>query len=70
MSNTAGSRSEGFVDQLLLEAGMDDDAALRPALLQLRELAADAPAPSAAILALMAPAATLGGNPQGRTPRW
>lgn len=68
MSNTAGSRSEGFVDQLLLEAGLDDDAALRPALLQLRGMAAAAPEPSAAILALMAPAATLGGNPQGENP--
>lgn len=68
MSNTAGSRSEGFVDQLLLEAGLDDDAALRPALLQLRGMAAAAPEPSAAILALMAPAPTLGENPQGANP--
>lgn len=68
MSNTAGSRSEGFLDQLLLEAGLDDDAALRPALLQLRGMAAAAPEPSAAILALMAPAPTLGENPQGGNP--
>ncbi|NUS35834.1 MAG: hypothetical protein HOQ04_05140 [Pseudarthrobacter sp.] len=54
MSDTAGSRNDGFVDQLLLEADMDDDGQLRPALLQLRALAAEAPAPSADIAALMA----------------
>ncbi|TLM71176.1 hypothetical protein [Pseudarthrobacter sp. NamB4] len=56
MSDTAGSRSEGFVDQLLLEAGLEDDDQLRPALQELRALAGGAPEPSAAIAALMAPA--------------
>ena len=56
MSDTAGSRSDGFVDQLLLEADMDDDGRLRPALLELRSLADTAPEPSAAIAALMVPA--------------
>ncbi|MDE8587227.1 hypothetical protein [Arthrobacter sp. NQ4] len=54
MSDTAGSRNQGAVDQLLLEAGMDDDGQLRDALLNLRALAAEAPAPSAEIAALMA----------------
>ncbi|ACL41468.1 conserved hypothetical protein [Pseudarthrobacter chlorophenolicus A6] len=53
MSDTAGSRSEGFVDQLLLEADLDDDGQLRPALLQLRALGADVPEPSAAVAALL-----------------
>ncbi|WP_258803755.1 hypothetical protein [Pseudarthrobacter sp. NS4] len=53
MSDTAGSRSDGFVDQLLLEAGLDDDGELRPALLQLRALGAVAPEPSAEIAALL-----------------
>lgn len=56
MSDTAGTRSDAFVDELLLEAGMDDDGRLRPALLELRALADIAPEPSAAIAALMAPA--------------
>ncbi|MBD1538733.1 hypothetical protein HC749_11190 [Arthrobacter sp. S13_S34] len=56
MSDTAGTRSDAFVDELLLEAGMDDDGRLRPALLELRALADTAPEPSAAIAALMAPA--------------
>lgn len=56
MSDTAGTRSDAFVDELLLEAGMDDDGRLRPALLELRALADAAPEPSAAIAALMAPA--------------
>ncbi|MFM9275994.1 hypothetical protein, partial [Pseudarthrobacter sp. NKDBFgelt] len=56
MSDTAGTRSDAFVDQLLLEAGMDDDGRLRPALVELRALADTAPEPSAAIAALMAPA--------------
>lgn len=56
MSDTAASRSDAFVNQLLLEAGMDDDARLRPALLELRALADATPAPSAAVAALMAPA--------------
>ena len=54
MSDTAGSRNEGAVDQLLLEAGMGGDGQLRDALLHLRALAAEAPAPSADIAALMA----------------
>ena len=54
MSDTAGSRAEGAVDRLLLEAGMGGDGQLRDALLDLRALAADAPAPSAEIAALMA----------------
>lgn len=59
MSDTAASRSDAFVNQLLLEAGMDDDAQLRPALLELRALADAPPAPSAAIAALMNPAAAM-----------
>ncbi|UTT69235.1 hypothetical protein NMQ03_18915 [Arthrobacter sp. DNA4] len=58
MSDTAGSRNQGAVDQLLLEAGMDDDGQLRDALLNLRALAAEAPAPSADIAALMAGTST------------
>lgn len=54
MSDTAGSRNDGPVDQLLLEAGMDDDGQLRHALLNLRALGTGAPAPSAEIAALMA----------------
>jgi len=53
MSDTAGSRSEGFVDQLLLEADLDDDGQLRPALLQLRALGTEVPEPSAAVAALL-----------------
>ncbi|HCC40963.1 MAG TPA: dehydrogenase, partial [Arthrobacter bacterium] len=49
MSETAGSRNNGSrdgasVDQLLLEAGMDDDGGLRPMLLDLQALAAERPA--------------------------
>ncbi|WP_285247895.1 hypothetical protein [Pseudarthrobacter sp. efr-133-R2A-89] len=54
MSDTAGSRNDGVVAQLLLEAGLDDDGQLRDALLDLRSLAAGAPEPSAGIAALMA----------------
>lgn len=54
MSDTAGSRNAVAVDQLLLEAGMDDDGQLRDALLDLRGLAAETPAPSAELAALMA----------------
>ena len=57
MSDTAGSRTDGTVDQLLREAGLDDDAVLRPALLELRGLAAGQPQASAAVAALMAPPA-------------
>jgi hypothetical protein len=60
MSDTAGTRSDAFVDELLLEAGMDDDGRLRPALVELRALAGTAPEPSAAIAALMAPAGAAG----------
>jgi hypothetical protein len=56
MSDTAASRSDAFVNQLLLEAGMDDDGQLSPALLELRALADATPEPSAAVAALMAPA--------------
>lgn len=57
MSDTAGSRTDGTVDRLLREAGFDADADLRPALLDLRGLAAGQPQPSAAVAALMAPPA-------------
>lgn len=57
MSDTAASRSDSFVNQLLLEAGIDDHALLRPGLLELRALADATPAPSAAVAALMVPAA-------------
>ena len=54
MSDTAGSRNGGAIDKLLLEAGMGGDGQLRDALADLRSLAAEAPAPSAEIAALMA----------------
>lgn len=62
MSDTAGFRTNGSrdgasVDQLLQEAGMDDDGTLRPMLLDLQALAAERPAPSDAVAALMVPAA-------------
>jgi hypothetical protein len=62
MSDTAGSRN-GFredvsVDRLLLDAGFDDDAGLRPVLLELQALAAEQPTPSDAVAALMMPAVT------------
>lgn len=63
MSDTAAPRSEAFIDQLLLEADMDDDGRLRPALLELRALADAAPEPSAAIAALLAPAGTAATGP-------
>lgn len=61
MSDTAGSRRETArsgeaVDQLLLEAGMDDDG-LRGVLDGLRGLSAIPPVPSDAVAALMVPAA-------------
>ncbi|WP_045730781.1 hypothetical protein [Pseudarthrobacter chlorophenolicus] len=65
MSDTAGSRSEGFVDQLLLEADLDDDGQLRPALLQLRALGADVPEPSAAVAALLERAQATGSSETG-----
>ncbi|WP_458780028.1 hypothetical protein [Arthrobacter sp. D3-16] len=54
MSDTAGSRRDGSVDQLLLEADLAGDTQLRPVLLELRTLASHAPEPSAELLALMA----------------
>ena len=57
MSDTVGSRNDGTVDRLLREAGFGDDADLRPALLDLRGLAAGQPQASAAVAALMAPPA-------------
>src|SRR5205085_613785 len=70
MSDTAGSRNHGAVDQLLLEAGMDDDGQLRHALVNLRALAAQAPEPSADIAALMAGASAAGptGHDTGQVP--
>ncbi len=62
MSDTAGSRNgsreDVSVDRLLLEAGFDDDAGLRPVLLELQALAAEQPTPSDAVAALMMPAVT------------
>jgi hypothetical protein len=46
------------VDQLLLEAGLDGDSQLRPALLELQALGSVAPEPSAELLALMGGAGT------------
>jgi hypothetical protein len=60
MSDTAGTRSEGFVDQLLADAGMDDDSQLRPALLQLRALGDGMPEPSPAVAALLQRAGAAG----------
>ena len=60
MSDTGASRHDAAVDQLLLEAGMNDDAQLRHALLDLRALAVAAPEPSADIAALMAGASAAG----------
>lgn len=54
MNNTGQTGSERFVDQLLLESGIDDDGDLRPALAQLRALARTMPEPSAEVAALMA----------------
>jgi hypothetical protein len=58
MSDIAGLSSHGSVDGLLRDAGLDDDAVLRSALQDLRGLAAGQPEPSAAVAALMVPAAT------------
>jgi hypothetical protein len=57
MSDIAGSRNGGAVEQLLLEAELDGDDGLRPVLLELRALATEQPEPSAAVAALMIPAA-------------
>ena len=64
MTDTAGSRNDGTVDLLLREAGFDDDAVLHAALVELRGLAAVQPQASAAVAALMAPAAA----PAGKAP--
>ena len=64
MTDTAGSRNDGTVDLLLREAGFDDDAVLHAALVELRGLAAVQPQASAAVAALMAPAAA----PAGQAP--
>lgn len=58
MGDTAGSRNDGAIDQLLLEAGMDDDGQLRHALANLGALAAKTPEPSAEVAALMAGTST------------
>lgn len=58
MSDTSSSRNQQIIDELLADAGMEDAGDLRPVLLELRALAADSPRPSAAVEALMAPAAT------------
>ncbi|BCW56264.1 hypothetical protein OUO20_15285 [Arthrobacter sp. FX8] len=63
MSDTAGSRNDGTVDQLLLEAGVDDDGQLRDALVNLRALGAGVPEPSAEIAALMAGTSAAGPAP-------
>ncbi len=68
MSDTAGSRSDGFVDQLLLEAGLDDDGQLHPALLQLRALGAVTPEPSAEVAALMQRAEGVAASNSAATP--
>ena len=57
MSDIAGSRNGGAVEQLLLEAELDGDDGLRPVLLELRALATEQLEPSAAVAALMVPAA-------------
>jgi hypothetical protein len=57
MSDIAGSRNGGAVEQLLLEAELDGEDGLRPVLLELRALATEQPEPSAAVAALMIPAA-------------
>lgn len=59
MSDNSSSRNQRIIDELLADAGMEDAGELRPVLLELRALAADSPRPSAAVEALMAPAATL-----------
>lgn len=53
MSNTAESR-DAVVSGLLLEAGLGDDAQLRPVLQELRALGSVAPEPSAEVAALLA----------------
>lgn len=64
MSDNAGCRNNGTVDQLLLEAELDDDGALRPVLLELHALGANPPQPSAAVAALMGmPASRLSAAP-------
>lgn len=62
MSDTTGAHNDGTVDQLLREAGLDDDVVLRPALLELRGLADGQPQASAEVAALMAPLAGSAGQ--------
>ncbi|CCQ44256.1 putative uncharacterized protein [Pseudarthrobacter siccitolerans] len=70
MSDTAGSRREGTVDQLLLEADLGGDSQLRPVLMELQALGTVAPQPSAEVLALMAgaPAAEAPTVPAAQAP--
>lgn len=63
MSDTSSSRNQRIIDELLADAGMEDTTDLRPVLLELRALAGDSPRPSAAVEALMAPAAVLAAVP-------
>jgi len=63
MSDTSSSRNQRIIDELLADAGMEDAADLGPVLLELRALAGDSPRPSAAVEALMAPAAALAAVP-------
>jgi hypothetical protein len=58
MSDIPGAGTDGTVDRLLRDAGLDDDAVLRSALQDLRGLAGAPPPASAAVAALMVPAAT------------
>lgn len=63
MSDNSSSRNQRIIDELLADAGMEDAGDLRPVLLELRALAGDSPRPSAAVEALMAPAAALAAVP-------
>jgi hypothetical protein len=58
MSDTSSSRNQRIIDELLAEAGLENAGDLRPVLLELRALAGERPQPSAAVQALMAPAAS------------
>ncbi|MCU1565091.1 MAG: hypothetical protein JWQ56_28 [Pseudarthrobacter sp.] len=70
MSDTAGARRDGTVDQMLLEADLGGDSRLRPVLLELQALGTVAPQPSAELLALMAgaPAAEAPAVPTAEQP--
>ncbi|UVJ39418.1 hypothetical protein [Arthrobacter sp. CJ23] len=58
-----GARNTGdagqAIDRLLADAGLDEAYGIRTELLELRALAGSAPAPSAAVRALMVPSATV-----------